>query len=587
MRFKPRLSFYASFFLVPLVFSALTLGHAQAPARSSRQSAKALYFSPDEPRLEKILGRKDLLGYRVALSEERRYRETFFDTPALQLYQRGMFYRVRESFDGQAQIDLYTPGQAMRPAAGLIQSVTLSPGDISLARQGKVTEARLSRKLREVSGGPDVNVVHLVAEYAAHGIILERGGRRDYAVHLLVGTFEGLTGRSFRKPFWAVEISALAVSPTEKQARELDRMGKQLAAELELDPQPRTLYTEGIGKAVLVRSDERLLSPLRIIGGTRGKSIEQFDMPDAVAFTLDGKLVAGDTDNARIKIYKLDERAQTVRIVGREGSRPGEFDHSVATTVGGRPIHNQVQGITVDRNGLVYVIDQGNRRIQVFDAEGNALPDRIVTLHYCGKENPRCADGLARPSNKGEYTSVQGLAGDHDGALFLSDKGMSRIYRFLPDGKIDPGFKLQEVDLATGKPILKEPESMAVYQDRLFVANEGTGEIKIFHRRSGKLIGAPQGFGAEVFGGDVEGLAVHGDYLFAVDVQKSRIAVFDLKSERPTFLSAFVGEFESADGIAIDPTGRFVAIADQGNLRIVLYSLPEILETLKTLKPKG
>jgi 6-phosphogluconolactonase (cycloisomerase 2 family) len=157
----------------------------------------------------------------------------------------------------------------------------------------------------------------------------------------------------------------------------------------------------------------------------------------------------------------------------------------------------------------------------------------------------------------------------------------------LPDGKLDPSFKLQELDAATGKPILKEPESMAVYQDRLFVANEGTGEIKIFHRRSGNLIGSAQGFGADVFGGDVEGLAVHGDYLFAVDVQKSRIAVFDLKSESPVFLFAFVGEFESADGIAIDPKGRFVAVADQGNLRIVLYSLPEILETLKTAKPKG
>ena len=34
------------------------------------------------------------------------------------------------------------------------------------------------------------------------------------------------------------------------------------------------------------------------------------------------------------------------------------------------------------------------------------------------------------------------------------------------------------------------------------------------------------------------------------------------------------------DGIAIDPTGKYVAVADQGNVRIVLFSLPEIMNHL-------
>ena len=127
---------------------------------------------------------------------------------------------------------------------------------------------------------------------------------------------------------------------------------------------------------------------------------------------------------------------------------------------------------------------------------------------------------------------------------------------------------------------------MAVYQDKLLVANESTGDIKILDRRSAKPIGPAAGFGADVLAGDVEGLAVLRDYLFAVDVQNSRIAVFDLKSMPPKFLMGLVGEHESADGIAIDPTGKYVAVADQGNLRIVLYSLPEILDHLAAAKPK-
>jgi hypothetical protein len=70
-------------------------------------------------------------------------------------------------------------------------------------------------------------------------------------------------------------------------------------------------------------------------------------------------------------------------------------------------------------------------------------------------------------------------------------------------------------------------------------------------------------------------------------VQNTRIAVFDLKSETPKYLMSFVGDYETADGIAIDPTGKYVAIADQGNLRIVLYSLPEILNHLAAAGPKG
>ena len=75
-----------------------------------------------------------------------------------------------------------------------------------------------------------------------------------------------------------------------------------------------------------------------------------------------------------------------------------------------------------------------------------------------------------------------------------------------------------------------------------------------------------------------------GDYLFAVDVQNTRIAVFDLTGENPKYLLGFVGDFQSADGIAIDPTGKYVAIADQGNLRVLLYSLPEMLRHLAGLK---
>jgi len=434
--------------------------------------------------------------------------------------------------------------------------------------------------------GRDFKSIQLAAEYARHSVALERAGKQEFLVSLLVGSFEGFFGRKLRKEFWALEVEGLPGRRTAAQIREIKRIKDYLVAELKLNSDAKSIYAQGVEKAVLLRSDERQIRAVSVVGGARGNFPEQFNEPDSVAFTLDGRLVAGDSDNARLKIYRLDDQSQTVQIVGREGSGPGEFSHGVANTIGSLIFYHQVQGIAVDKNGHVYAIDQGNQRVQVFDAQGKALPEKAIALGYCGKESPRCADGLWRPAKRNEYTSLQGLAIDHEGGIFISDRGASRIYRYLPGGKLDPSFQIQELDVATAKPNLKEPESLVVYRDKLFVANEGTGAIKIFDRRSGKLIGAPEGFGGEVFAGDVEGLAVVRDYLFAVDVQNTRIAVFDLKSETPKFLLGFVGDYESADGIAIDPTGKYVAIADQGNMRIVLYSLPEILNHLTGAGPK-
>jgi DNA-binding beta-propeller fold protein YncE len=562
------------------LFIALCLVLINANLAWAQATGSRLYFANDKIRVAKLIERKEVLDYRVVPAGERRYREIFFDSPDLYLYHRRMFYRVKESFDGRGQID-FSPGGPAHDgnSSEVVHSVALSAAKLLAAREGRLDDPALHKRL-SLPAGRELNSIQLAAEYSRHSIALERAGKQELLVSLLVGSLEGFSGKKLRKEFWALEVEGLPGSRAASQTREVTRVTDYLVTELKLASDPRSLYAQGIEKAVLLRSGERLLQPVTIVGGARGNFPEQFNEPDSVAFTLDGKLLAADTNNARFKIYAFDDKSHTIRIVGREGSAAGEFSHAVANIVGSLTIYHQVQGIAVDQHGFIHVIDQGNQRIQVFDAEGKVLPEKAIPLSYCQNESPRCADGLWRPTSRGEYTSLQGLAIDHEGGIFVSDAGTSRIYRFLPGIGLDPRFKAQELDPATGKPILKEPESLALYQDKLFVANEGTGDIKILDRRSGKLVGAPQGFGGDVFAGDVEGLAVAGDYLYALDVHNSRIAVFDIKSETPRFLLGLVGDHESADGVAVDPTGKYLAIADQGNFRIILYSLSEILSHL-------
>jgi sugar lactone lactonase YvrE len=538
---------------------------------SAQPTRDRLYFANDRVRTAKLIERKEILNYRVVPAGERRYRETYFDSADLVLYHDRMFYRVRESFDGQAEAEFRRGG-----SNGHRNAAALSPAQVLAAREGRLNDANLEKRL-SVPAGRELNVVQLAAEYAAHRVFLERAGKRRFQISLLVGSVEGFSGRKLRKEFWALEVQPLPGQHPLDGSSEIKRVTEYLIADLKFNATPKTLYAHGIEKAVLLRPDERRVQPVAVVGGARGAFPEQFNEPDAIAFTLEGKLVTADTDNARFKIYDFKEGIHTLRIVGREGAGPGEFDRGVANRIGSFVIYHQVQGIAVDKSGLIYVIDQGNRRIQVFEGDGTVLPEKAIPLHYCPEATPRCADRMWRPTKKNEYTSLQGLAIDHEGGIFVSDSGTSRIYRLLADGKLDPNFRSPETDPATGKQILKEPESMAVYRDKLFVANEGTGEIEILDRKSGEPVGPVRGFGADVFDGDVEGLAVSGERLFAVDVQNTRIAVFDLRFETPKYLMSFVGDYESADGIAIDPTGKYVAVADQGNLRVVLYSLPEIV----------
>jgi len=550
----------------------------------SQSTGETFYYAYNPVRVAELVKRKEILNYRVEPIGERRYRETFFDSADLFLYQRGMYYRVKESFDGKAQLDFHGDAVAKAPAGlRLIHTVALPADKLLAAREGRLDDASLLKSL-PLPAGRDFKNVQLVAEYARHSIVLARAGKPEFVVSLLIGSFEGFSGRELRKEFWALAVDPVG-RQTAAQSPEIKRISKFLIDELKFQSQAHSLYAQGVEKAVLLRPDERRVEAVRIFGGTRGNSPDQFNEPDAVAFTLDGRLIAADTENARFKIYRFDERSQSVLIVGREGSAVGEFGHGLILKLPEVTYYYQVQGIALDKDGNIFVIDQGNQRIQVFDADGKALPEKTIALKYCPAEMPHCAQGLWR-ALKGQYTSLQGLAIDQDGGVFVSDSGTRRIYRYLLNGQLDPNFNMPELHPLTKKPILQEPESMAFYQDKLFVASEGTGDIKIFDRRSGTPVDPAEGFGADIFASDVEGLAVLRDYLFAMDVNNSRIAVFDLTRTPPKFLLGFVGQHDSADGIAIDPTGKFVAVADQGGLRIVLYSLPEILDHLATAKPK-
>ena len=143
------------------------------------------------------------MNYRVVAAGERRYRETFFDTAELFLYHRRMFYRVKESFEGQGQIDFSLGGEANdRTSPGLVHSVVLPAADVLAAREGRLDDPALHKHLA-LPEGREFKSIQLMAEYARHSVVLERAGKQELSASLLVGSLEGFSGKKLRKEFWA------------------------------------------------------------------------------------------------------------------------------------------------------------------------------------------------------------------------------------------------------------------------------------------------------------------------------------------------------------------------------------------------
>ncbi len=65
------------------------------------------------------------------------------------------------------------------------------------------------------------------------------------------------------------------------------------------------------------------------------------------------------------RIAKFDKNGKFVRSWGQTGTAPGQF--------------RQPRSLAIDAQGLIYVADTGNRRIQVFDGDGN-LKGRLLNV---------------------------------------------------------------------------------------------------------------------------------------------------------------------------------------------------------------
>ena len=173
---------------------------------------------------------------------------------------------------------------------------------------------------------------------------------------------------------------------------------------MKFDPQGRVAMLLG-------RKAEAVNVPARPAGGdSAGQPTDLFNRPTDVAWDAAGDIfVADGLGNARIA--KFDKEGKFAKSWGKKGTAPGEFAN--------------VRSIAVDAQGNVYAADGGNKRIQVFDNDGNfktAFAEIGNAQALCMTKGP---NQLLYVSNSNPPTDI-----DRDG----------EIYRMRLDGTITGKF---------------------------------------------------------------------------------------------------------------------------------------------------
>ena len=135
--------------------------------------------------------------------------------------------------------------------------------------------------------------------------------------------------------------------------------------------------------------------------GTRGREEGEFNLPRDITVGPDNLLYVVDGGNFRIQIFRQD--GTFVDTFGRVGRQTGQFS---------RP-----KGVDTDPAGNIYVSDAAFGNFQIFNRDGQLL------LYVGGRSNT---------DEPGKFMLPAGLAVDEDGRVYMVDQFFRKVDVFRP-----------------------------------------------------------------------------------------------------------------------------------------------------------
>jgi streptogramin lyase len=149
----------------------------------------------------------------------------------------------------------------------------------------------------------------------------------------------------------------------------------------------------------------------------------QFRQPTDVTWDPAGDIFISD-GYINSRVAKYDKNGDWVKQWGERGTKPGEF--------------NTPHSIAADAAGNIYVADRGNRRIQVFDANGEFLREIKIDVPAPPNAQPWMGNPLSAEQAAAQNGAPWAICITPGPAQFLysSDGFPGRIYKLSLDGKV-------------------------------------------------------------------------------------------------------------------------------------------------------
>ncbi|MBF0152825.1 MAG: 6-bladed beta-propeller [Magnetococcales bacterium] len=217
---------------------------------------------------------------------------------------------------------------------------------------------------------------------------------------------------------------------------------------MRMDVKGNLYVMDGTRKAVVVYDREGKY--LRTIGGP-----DFFEHPSSVAVNPDGtRVFALDTGSSQGKpeYHRLQVfdgvSGKHLYSIGKRGSKDGEL--------------NLARDVAVGPDGLLYVIDGGNFRVQVFDQNGKFV---------------RGFGSVGR--RLGQFARPKGLALDKDNNIYISDASHANFQIFNKEGQLLMFVGSRGTESEQAKYLL--PAMITVDEDgRIYMVDQGFRKVDVF-----------------------------------------------------------------------------------------------------------
>ncbi|WP_236860144.1 6-bladed beta-propeller [Candidatus Formimonas warabiya] len=275
--------------------------------------------------------------------------------------------------------------------------------------------------------------------------------------------------------------------------------------------------------------------------GTSGSGNGQFNTPNMVAVDRDGNIYVADDGNARVQ--KFDANGNWLLQFGSRGSNDGQFQN--------------VNGVAVDGAGNVYVTDWSLNRVQKFDSNGTFL------TKWGGSG-----------TGNGQFNRPYGVAVDGAGNVYVADSQNRRIQKFNSSGT----YSTQWGTLGGGDGQFNQPVGVAVDgAGNVYVTDCNNHFVQKFNSSGGFLArwGVISGGSGDGQFNKPQGIAVdQNGHFYVADMNNQRIQEFDGNG---TFICKWGGagssdgQFNEPYGVAVDSEGN-VYVSDRPNKRIEKFS---------------